>query len=384
MTTAAIDPVFLAAAKRYLDWMQHSALPFWATTGIDANTGGSIERVEADGSIDPDVPLRVRVQARQLFVFAAAYERSWYRGSRAVVDALWQFLTQHAQHSERAGFVHLLAPDSSLVDARLDLYDHAFFLLATALHHRVTGSRESHVCGARIRELIDERLAAPTGGWQEGDYRAPWRRQNPHMHLLEAFMAWHESDPAGGWLTYASKVMALFEAHFYDGDTGLLLEYFAPDWSRPQQPDEQSVEPGHLLEWVWLLDWYQRLTGNDTEHYQRRLYTNALELGRDGVLMIDELDPSGQVRARSKRLWPMTEYIKAACVRSAAGDAQAAIEAARAIDALLDNFAAVPVAGTYVDRLSATNDVADARAPASSMYHLMAAALEVERLLSTH
>ncbi|MEL7538695.1 MAG: AGE family epimerase/isomerase [Pseudomonadota bacterium] len=379
---ADLPASFLVAAERYATWLRKHALPYWATSGRDVRFGGSIERVEADGRIDPDAPLRLRVQARQLFVYASAVQYAWFESAPEYVDALWNFMERHGRHATRDGYIHtLIWPDGDR-DQRLDLYDHAFFLLAAALHHRVTQATDSRTRADGIVAMLDERLAAVSGGWHEGDYAAPYRRQNPHMHLFEAFMAWYETDNDPAWLDRATQMYALFDQHFFDREHGLVLEYFGADWSRPEDVMAQVAEPGHLLEWVWLLDWYQRLSNVDTEAAQRQLFATAMEHGRDGHLVIDELNSDASPRTRSKRLWPMTEFIKAACVRGLRGDVPAFDAAAAAIDTLFERFLVAEPAGAYIDRLDDNNVVTDARAPASSLYHLTAALIEVERVLA--
>ena len=370
-----------AAADRFGRWFKDDALAYWASTGRDARHGASIERVEADGSIDPAVPIRLRVQARQLFVYASAVERGW-ADSASYVDALWQFLDTAGRHPGRAGYRHTIVWPDGARDDRLDLYDHAFFLLATALHHRITHEPASRHRAHEIMTLLDTALLAPEGGWREGDYDAPFRRQNPHMHLFEAFMAWHETDQDERWLVKAAAIYELFRAHFFDAENGVVREYFGADWAAPTDPNDDIAEPGHLLEWVWLLDWYQRLTGTATDAEQQRLFATAVTHGAEDGLMIDTLRRNATPRERSKRLWPMTEYIKAACVRLAAGDAAAADHVVRAVDGLFVGFIETAQHAPYVDRLDSANAVVDARSPASSMYHLAAAQIELERLLA--
>lgn len=370
---------YAAAATRYRDWITTAALPFWATDGRDERHGGSIERVEADGSVDVTVPTRVRVQARQLFVYSVADEYGCYADARSVSADLWRFLESHCRSEQRAGYGHTLVWPDGLTDSRLDLYDHAFYLLATAWYYRTQRDVTAKQRANAIVAMLDSSLAHSSGGWLEGDYDAPWRRQNPHMHLFEAFMAWFEATEEEQWLDRASAMYALFERVFFDAEHGLVLEYFRTDWSRPDNPADNAAEPGHLLEWVWLLDWYQRLAGVDTEAMQVRLYETAIAAGLDNGIMIDTLNVDASPRERTRRLWPMTEYIKASCVRYSHGHPAALQHATRAITALLDHFQ-LSAAGTYVDRLDADNVVTDARAPASSMYHLMAAFVEIDRM----
>ena len=52
------------------------ALPLWSTIGWDAASGGFIDRLHRDGTADVSVPRRVFVQARQIYCYAKAAQRS--------------------------------------------------------------------------------------------------------------------------------------------------------------------------------------------------------------------------------------------------------------------------------------------------------------------
>ena len=57
-------------------WLFGSALPLWAAAGFDPKTGLFQEKLDRDGHAVPG-PRRVRVQARQLYVFAQAGRLGW-------------------------------------------------------------------------------------------------------------------------------------------------------------------------------------------------------------------------------------------------------------------------------------------------------------------
>ena len=57
------------------------------------------------------------------------------------------------------------------------------------------------------------------------------RRQNPHMHLLEALLALHVATGEKNWLRRAGALVDLFKRRFVDPQTGALIEFFGEDWS---------------------------------------------------------------------------------------------------------------------------------------------------------
>ena len=106
---------------------------------------------------------------------------------------------------------------------------------------------------------MQQRLADPQhGGFFEEfapgrtEMKLP-RRQNPHMHLLEALLALHVATGEKNWLRRAGALVDLFKRRFVDPQTGALIEFFAEDWSAAPGDEGRLREPGHQFEWVWLL-----------------------------------------------------------------------------------------------------------------------------------
>jgi len=123
---------FSSQAKRLIEWCKHDALPLWAKYGID-KTGGFHETLNYDGSPDLTVKRRVRVQARQCYVYSLAMTNEWFVPSRDISHHGWAFLSQQGlqggNHISSVGFngcAHLLNPDGSLCDGTRDTYAQAF------------------------------------------------------------------------------------------------------------------------------------------------------------------------------------------------------------------------------------------------------------------
>ena len=78
------------------------------------------------------------------------------------------------------------------IDQTRDLYDHAFVLLAYA---HAAGVLDDAWIGRAMRVACSTYIAAefphPEGGFRESVPDQLPRRQNPHMHLLEALLAAH-------------------------------------------------------------------------------------------------------------------------------------------------------------------------------------------------
>jgi mannose-6-phosphate isomerase len=308
----------------------------------------------------------------------------WAQDVEPLVRGMAEFIGHYGVTECRSdGYVHLLKPDLTIADAKKDLYDHAFFTLAYAAVYDTFGDKAAHRKARRIVQWVDEEWQHPEGGWREGDYAAPLRRQNPHMHWLETFLFLYEASGKDEWAQRAQRVFKLFERHFYDAQSQVLLEFFNEDWSLAPGAAGEAIEPGHMLEWVWLLRWYERLLGHDTSHYANALWHKALAIGLDADgLVYDQVTADGRVTAHTKRLWPMTELIKAGVSQARVGVVGAEAIAQKGLEDLQRYYLTSAVSGVYLDKLGAANEVIDDGAPASTLYHLMGAAIEAHNYLN--
>ncbi|TKB43548.1 AGE family epimerase/isomerase [Thalassotalea mangrovi] len=378
--------------KRYASWLKEKSVPLWATKGMDKR-GGSIERFTSDGDIDLTTNKRVRVQARQMFVFSAAHQQGWINNGLPLIAELEHYVNTHAYVEGQSLYAHLLNCDNKIIDPRFDLYDIAFFLLAYAWRYRVFNDLNALAKADQLLNQIDTHLKGSPGGWMEGNYVSEYRRQNPHMHLFEAFITLYDVTRNGKWLAKAGEIYCLFETQFFDHQSGTLREYFNNDWSLLHDEMGDIVEPGHMLEWVWLLRQYQRLTQAPVNNYCDRLYNKAIEIGldpKDGLLF-DAVDKNGHILKSTKRCWPVTEWIKASLAQAHYHQSdhkqdihRYLLDASRAIDALMTHFCDPNGSGYYIDQRGADGQVLSDVAPASTLYHLVLAGLESEKFARDH
>lgn len=369
----------LKQSQRFEHWMRQHALPLWASRGIERDSGAGYEALFLSAAADKMADRRTRVQGRQMFVFAVAAEKGWLAEGHALVQGIQHYLDRYARHTKIDGaYAFKLDRRHQVVDNRLDTYDCAFFLLAWAYQHKVFAEPMAKVRAERLMTALEDRFGAPGGGYLEGDYPSAIRRQNPHMHLFEAFLAWYEVCADEVWLNRARGILRLFEQAFFDHEKGVLYEYFDQNMGRLDTPQGQIVEPGHLMEWVWLLREYERLSGVSMDSYCQALYQRGLQWGMDDQcgLLFDEINAQGQVLKAGKRLWTVTELLKAHLAQARAGDKAAEGRAAMAIDSLFRYHLDTPMAGLYIERLDPQLKPLDQPCPATSMYHLMLACLE--------
>ena len=79
----------------------------------------------------------------------------------------------------------------------------------------------------------------------------------------------------------------------------------------------RHVEPGHHHEWVWLLRRFEQVSGRSVQPYVDALYGYADRYGFDEAgMIVDQLLVDGTARAGVRRVWPVTEAIKANLVEA--------------------------------------------------------------------
>jgi len=359
-------------------WLEGFALPLWAERGRDAALGCFQEAVALDGAPLPQVPRRTRVQFRQLFVFSRAALLTGDLAWRQVATEAFAFLSQRLWGQDgQAGWPHVFDAAGRVSDPRRDAYDHAFAVLGLSWYQQATADPAAAALLQETEDFLQAHLRSRFGGYRDaaGSGEEPLRRQNPHMHLIEAFLARAEHSGAQRYRDWAGEIVQLLEERFLDPDSGLLREHFDASWSALSGEGQQHVEPGHMAEWACLLLAYRRLGGEAAAAERAvRLYRLACAMGLEsgGAFLVDALDVSGRQIRRSRRFWPQTELLRASLL---VGDAAALAQARRTLDALLTDYLAPVLPGAWADRFDAAGRCQDREHSASSFYHLMTALL---------
>ena len=139
------------------------------------------------------------------------------------------------------------------------------------------------------------------------------QRANPHMHLLEAALAWIAIDDDPAWRRLADGIAALCLEKFIDPASGALREFFAADWSPAPGVEGRICEPGHHYEWAFLLDRWARLTSRKTPEAVPRVIAFADAHGLDARrgVVVNAVLADGSIHDPVARLWAQAERIRA-------------------------------------------------------------------------
>ena len=360
-----------AALRR---WLFNVALPLWWDTGADRAGGSFHEAINLNGSPAPG-PHRARTIARQVFCYCEAGRLGWSGPWRAAASHALDYFRKHFITTD-ATVASVVGLDGTVREAPFDLYDQAFALLAFASAHRVFGEDAGWRRDAvALREALEREYAHPQGGYYEDRHHRLPQRANPHMHMLEAALAWIALDDDPAWHRMADGLAALCLDKFIDPATGALREFFAADWSPAPGVEGRIAEPGHHYEWAFLLDRWAKQTGRDKPAAVGRLIAFADAHGLDtrrgvatGAVLVD-----GSIHDPVARLWAQAERIRAYTIDRRPGDSEQLAAAIRG----LRRFLATPTPGTWFDQLKADDRFVNEPARATSLYHIVGAVAEL-------
>ncbi len=356
-----------------LTWLRDTVWPLWLDQGVDWERRGYHESLALDGSGCAAPFRRLRVAARQVFTFAQAHAAGLPRAAEAVELGVG-FLLGRARQLD-GGYAQRFGLDGAVIDQHRDLYDHAFVLLALASASRVIPAEPLRREALGLMGYLESEFRHPLGGYMEGLPPSLPRRQNPHMHLLEACLAGFEAFGEAVFLERAGALVRLFLSRLLDTRTGTLPESFDEAFTPLREAGRHEVEPGHHCEWVWLLDWHRRTAGpiDRAEQAARALldFVDRHAVNPATGTLRDVLWSDGAVKEAGSRLWPQTERLKSEALRP-----DGAPDRARA--ALWRHIEGAP-AGLWFERLDAAGRPLDMPAPASSLYHLTAGILVAHR-----
>ncbi len=328
---------------------------------------------------------RLVVQARQVYAFSHASilgAGDWAldtatHGLEFMLDKFWDPV--------HGGWFFTTRLDGAPLDPRKDTYAHAFVLFALAYNARASGEREPLHWATRTLDLMEDRLEDTThGGFFEAaspswELLSEPRRQNPHMHLLEAFLALYEVTEESRYRDWARRIADLLRGRFQDEQSGCLGEYFTEDWQPAAGDKGQSTEPGHHFEWVWLLHEYARLMNDESVlENAKALFAFASKHGVDpnDGLCFDEVSRSGEILRDTKRMWPQTEFVKALVARGETDAAKVLLD--RVFEAYIKHGH-----GGWSDHLTREGEVFSKDMPATSIYHITLCLSEVLRTIES-
>ncbi|MGB3500401.1 MAG: AGE family epimerase/isomerase [Mesorhizobium sp.] len=363
-----------AFLPRVRHWLFEEALPLWSTAAVDRHGGGFHEALDMDGIPVPK-PKRMRTMARQIYAFAAAKQYGWTGPADETIAHGIDFIAGRGR-TANGGWVRAFNVDGSVADPTEDAYDHSCVLLALAHAHRA-GNPDAMRLGLETFAFLDAHLEDQRmRGYLETSNGEEMRRSNPHMHLLEAFLAWHDVTGDKSYLRRAARIVELFRSHFFDPESWTLGEYFDDDWLPAAGERGQWTEPGHQFEWAALLVEFATRSGQkDLIAFARKLYASAIAngLNRSTGLAYGSVSRAGIPLDRVSRSWPQTEVIKAAMALDTSDGPDLKPEIEARMGRLFRWHLEPAPRGLWIDQIDERGRQMAKEAPASILYHVVTA-----------
>lgn len=367
------------SAQDFSSWLTGTLLPAWLERAYDPARPGYAEWVQPDGTAVEADRHTTLVTARTLYVFSHAH----ILGVPGALDAArhgLSFLLDACRRSD-GRFSHACTAKGEVIDGKSDFYDLAFVIFALAWYGRATGETGPLEQAEAVMRFIETELASPAGGFLEDTLGTLPRRQNPHMHLLEACHAMAETSGEKRWLERADAIVRLMQQRF--AADGTLGEFFGNAWE-PFAGGKGSIrEPGHHYEWTWLLYHHERLTGSASARASaRQLFAFGEKFGQgaEGRPVINEVDPQGVVLNGAALLWPQTEYLKALAARvEFENDGDAAARLDGHLRLVFERFVDADT-GLWSNLLDAEGKKVVEPIPVRVLYHLLLALADVCRV----
>jgi len=355
-----------------LHWLKDHAWPLWLELGVDWERRAFLEHIDLETLDCRATFRRLRVAARQTYVFAKAATYGVPRAAEAVALGL-EFLSGPARLAD-GGYAWRFDLDNGPIDMTRDLYDHAFVLLAFASAAVVVGRDRLRPQALTLHRYIAENFRHPQGGYENSVPPALPRQQNPHMHLLEALLAAHEAFGDAAFFDGAAELAELLVRRLFQAREGALPECFDEALTPRREAGRFRLEPGHHYEWVWLLDRYaaaaaiRRAVAPELAAASDALHKFA---DRHGVspafgLVMNGTWSDGAIEDGGFRLWPQTERLKVAARREDSERFTAALHA-------LERHLVGVRPGLWIERFDVAGQAVPGPAPATSLYHLTAA-----------
>lgn len=372
--------------SQWRNWLVGQALPLWSSAGFDSHRQLYHERLDWDAAPMPMTQLRLMVQARQIATYCRAATDGLYDRAAQALRCLDEVERLYRHCDGMPGWVFSIAPDGTPASPVRDLYAHAFILFAYAWAYRLTGKTRYSMVARETTLEIHTIFAARNGGFRDAIPPVdPLRRQNPHMHMLEAYLTLFETTGDEFYLDQAKPLVWLALDRFIDPRSGMVREFFNEDWLPSLPSGQNRAEPGHIFEWSWLLSEYGHLSGSMTEETARiakvadRLFSIGKRAGchPETGLAFDALTEAGTVIEHSTRIWPQTELMRLLARRQAQGNPQIVGLLSQISSLFFERYAPEHLAGGWIDRRDAQLQPIGDYMPASSLYHIYGAGREI-------
>ncbi|MBC3779793.1 AGE family epimerase/isomerase [Pseudomonas sp. SWRI99] len=337
-------------------------VPLWQGPGWNADMALPYEALDATHQPLPAQRYRAMACARQLYLFSSLI--GVVNNAEVRAAALFRSLQRHFHDAEHGGWFYSIDAQGKPLDARKDLYTHAFILFACAHFWQKSGDPLVESTLNAALEIIGRRFATGDGLY-EACLERDWITlqtgplQNPLMHLAEAFLATLAVREDPQTQKALLELCTAMHKHFVDPQYGVLME-------KPLGAVDNWYEPGHQFEWYFLLQSSALLRGSKLHGALDRAFAFTEQYGVlqscGAVRATLDLEGNGRPRDSTQRIWAQAEYLRALTLR--AGSEAVVL---RQLQALRQRFLH---AGGWHECRDENGEVSRKDMPSTTPYHL--------------
>ena len=362
VASSAFSPELTATFAAVQQHFRKVIVPLWQGPGWNAELALPYEALSPTHQPLPPQRYRAMACARQLYVFASMIDDPAFPEATERAAALFRSLQRHFHDAEHGGWFYSIDPQGTPLDVRKDLYTHAFIIFACAHYWaKVREPLVESVLNAAL-EVVAKQFSDGKGLY-EASLNQDWSSlntgplQNPLMHLAEAFLATlsvRDDAPVQAALLALAEGM---QQRFIEPVHNVMLE-------KPRGAVDNWFEPGHQFEWYFLLESSPLMRQTSLHTSLDRAFAFAEQVGVDtnSGAVCGMLDPQGNVRDGTQRIWAQAEYLRALTLRP---DGLPRLQ--RQLLALQQHFLH---AGGWYECLDATGQISREDMPSSTPYHL--------------
>ena len=320
-----------ACLNDWIDWFWNLFLPAWVECTCDDNGPGFHDALDVSAKPINENRKTLLVQARLLFTFShlavISGDATYRKAAQHAKDALSAFRKESGGYCKARTLTG--EPTDIAEDEYASSYDQSFVILSLCTWRQLVADNQIDIELEACWTVIENQLTdASTGLLLEHDNidnpaapTAPYRAQNPHMHMFEAALQAYALTGDEIWATRAALMRTKGLEYFFDQKSGTIREFRSADLSPLNNKDGQRREPGHQFEWAWLLYREAELTGHtSTIAVADRLLKFAEDHGTatSGAMAgaaFDAVSANLDWYENTFLLWPQTEAIKALAIR---------------------------------------------------------------------
>jgi mannobiose 2-epimerase len=285
--------------------LRGNLLPFWRERSVDRERGGFIAEMANDGTLRPEAPKGLILNARLLWTFAKLYRQLGDERDLELAKRAHEYLEKRFRDREHGGYLWRVDRDGRPLEGSKKVYGQAFSIYALSELYLATGATEALEAARGVYELIERHAHDDRSGGYLEALAADWsatselrlsdrdmneaKSMNSHLHLLEAYASLLRAAPSPGVARRLRELIDLFDRHILDRQPGPgrnhLRHFFDERW----KVRSETYTYGHDIEAAWLLSEAGEVLGD--EGLEAAVHRWAVEIAR--TTLEEALDADG-------------------------------------------------------------------------------------------